>query len=410
MSDVLVIGGGMAGVIAALRARTKGASVTLARRALGATAMSSGAVDVALPRGESLALASALTADRPEHPLRVLHADAGRMVEALRFASEATAGLIGFPGDSLLYLPTAHGTFKAAASAQRSQLPGALSGLPSVVGVVGFRATPIIDARFVAKGLQADAKALGRDIQFVPIESAYFNELEDALRQPVELATRFDRADAVAALSAELSSQDAAAFLLPPILGFTVAGVSAALALQLKRPCAELLSDAHGSVPGLRLHRALDEALVRAGVRVIDATVVSRDGVLFAGEERIDAAAVVLASGKFIGGGIRRDGVLRETVYGAPVYVNDRRGPGARVDQLLGERYGDDQPIFRAGVRIDARLRPLGARDEPVHEKLFAAGSVIAGFDPAVDVGGLGMCVFSGYLAGEQAPIGWPTL
>ncbi|HEX9050500.1 MAG TPA: FAD-binding protein, partial [Anaeromyxobacter sp.] len=46
-ADVLVIGGGMAGTIAALAARAAGARVVVVRRAPGATALSSGAVSVA---------------------------------------------------------------------------------------------------------------------------------------------------------------------------------------------------------------------------------------------------------------------------------------------------------------------------------------------------------------------------
>jgi len=35
--------------------------------------------------------------------------------------------------------------------------------------------------------------------------------------------------------------------------------------------------------------------------------------------------------------------------------------------------------------------------------QLFAAGSVISGYDPAADKTGLGVAIFTGYLAGEAA-------
>jgi len=46
-AEVLVVGGGMAGAVAALAARAAGARAILVRRSPGATALSSGAVSVA---------------------------------------------------------------------------------------------------------------------------------------------------------------------------------------------------------------------------------------------------------------------------------------------------------------------------------------------------------------------------
>ena len=45
--DVLVIGGGMAGLVAGISAAESGASVLVVRKGEGATTMSSGAIDIA---------------------------------------------------------------------------------------------------------------------------------------------------------------------------------------------------------------------------------------------------------------------------------------------------------------------------------------------------------------------------
>ena len=45
----------------------------------------------------------------------------------------------------------------------------------------------------------------------------------------------------------------------------------------------------------------------------------------------------------------------------------------------------------------------LGADGLPFHPRLYAAGSVISGYDPAGDKTGLGVAIFTGYLAGEAA-------
>jgi glycerol-3-phosphate dehydrogenase subunit B len=95
-ADVLVVGGGMAGGIAALAARAAGARVALVRRSPGATALSSGAISVApdlggLP-GEPLAsrrgpldAAIRLAAAWPDHPYAL--AGVARLGEALAFAA-----------------------------------------------------------------------------------------------------------------------------------------------------------------------------------------------------------------------------------------------------------------------------------------------------------------------------------
>lgn len=428
MTDVLVIGGGMAGVIAALKARADGREVVLVRQALGATAMSSGAVDVAPPRrrddgtidDDLLSVAASMARHRPEHPFAILSPQLPRLMESLRFAADATQGLLAPPAAKVAWLPTAFGTFKPAAMAQSSQVAGALAALPSVVGVVDFAGTNAMDAAFVARSLTAEAAALGKAVRFIPVSVRALNDLADALRPPFELATRVEGLTGV--IAAELERADAAAFLFPPVLGLKA--VHEQLAKALRRPCAELLAAAHGSVPGLRLQRALDAALSRAGLRIREGAVRREvrgfsapaqttaqpesaglreeggaENRLTFGDEVMAARAVILATGKFIGGGIRRETKLRETVFDAPVFVTDRRGPEASIFELLGERYGDDQPVFRAGVRIDSELRVAGAG----RPNVFAAGSVISGFDPAQDGSGLGVAIFTGYLAGERA-------
>ncbi|HZX65617.1 MAG TPA: FAD-binding protein, partial [Myxococcales bacterium] len=58
-------------------------------------------------------------------------------------------------------------------------------------------------------------------------------------------------------------------------------------------------------------------------------------------------------------------------------------------------------PGMAAGIRVDADLRPL---DAPATDTaLFACGTVLGGFDPSRDSGGLGTCALTGLVAGERA-------
>ena len=425
MSEILVIGGGMAGVMAALSARRRGANVRVVRRALGATALSSGAIDVAAdpiaPGGElwaqripPLEAARTMARLRPNHPYAVLKDHLGRLEEALRFAVAQLDGLVEGPLGQNALLPTPLGTVKPAAMGQRSVLGADLATLPERVAVVSLGVNPAWDARLIARGLGEAARAIGRTLEIAVVESGFFNHIEDALRSPFELGGRLDAPGALERFAEDLRRalpRGVEAVLLPPVIGWKQKdGVGRLSVLLGGIRCAELLSQAP-SLPGLRLQEALDAALVRSGIRLEEASVSgtrARDGVFVlstaaGAETEVRPDAVVLATGKFIGGGITRERRFTETVLDLPVFAGGRRVRDEYIGELLSESAVSDHVAFRAGVRTDGTLRPLGTDGAPVHPRLYAAGSVLCGYDPATDKTGLGVAIFTGYLAGEWA-------
>jgi glycerol-3-phosphate dehydrogenase subunit B len=417
VSDVVVIGGGMAGVMAALSARRSGAAVTLVRRSLGATAMSSGAVDVAADptappgdlesqRHDFLASAAHVGRVRPAHPYGVLRAELPRLTESLEFAREVLEGALVQPALGNALLPTPLGTVKPAALALKEQAGADLAALPRKVAVVQLSVNPTFDARLVAAGIMQWAKAIGRDVEAVTVPSTFFREIEDALRPVYELAQRLDAPGAAEAFAEDLARHlppHVERVLLPPFLGRGRGGtVLEAISRKLGVPCTETLS-VSPSVPGLRLQEALDDALARRQVRIVEEEVSASGAVLSAGREHLPQGAVVLATGKFIGGGISRDQHFREGVFGLPVYSGNRRVNDQYIGDLLVETLQAEQIAFRAGIRTDARLRPLNVEGQVVRDNLFAAGAVLSGYDPATDKTGLGVAIFTGFLAGEWA-------
>ncbi|MDQ3266836.1 MAG: FAD-binding protein [Myxococcota bacterium] len=420
MGEVLVIGGGMAGAIAALSAQRAGARVQVVRRSYGATALSSGAVDVApdvtAPGGDLRAhlipiqqAAEQLARVRPLHPYAVLRASLGRLEESLRFAQGHLDAVLAPMGERNLLLPTPAGTAKPTALAQRSQVGAELTSLPDRFAVVAFTNLPHFDARWVAAGLRQTFQALGRDVQPVVVTVDFWRQLEDALRSPYELALLLEEKGAVERLAQALSSAVPAGIdtvLLPPFLGRTHARLAEALSAASGLRCVETVATSP-SVPGVRLQEALDRALGAAGITVLEAEV---QPVAFAGGpfaltdgRSVHADAVVLATGKFIGGGIVRERHFFEPLFSLPVFAGARVLGEEFVGDLLGDQVVSDHLAFRAGVRVDASLQPVGVDGRAVSPHLFAAGAVIAGYDPATDKSGLGVAIFTGYLAGEAA-------
>jgi len=420
VNEVLVIGGGMAGAIAALSAQRAGARVLLVRRAYGATALSSGAVDVApdptAPGGDLGAhlipiqhAAEELARVRPLHPYAVLRGSLGRLGEALGFAQLQLASVLSPMGERNLLLPTPAGTAKPTALAQHSQVGADLASLPDRFAVIGFRLFPQFDARLVAAGLRQAMASLGRRPEPQVVAVDFWREVEDALRSPYELAERLEQPGAVERLGQAIRAavpEGIETVLLPPILGRHGARLAERLSASCGLRCVETVATSP-SVPGVRLQEALDQALAAGGITVLEGEVAP---VAFAGGpfpltdgRSIPADAVVLATGKFIGGGIVRERHFFEPVFGLPVFAGAKVLGEQFVGDLMGERVVSEHLAFRAGVRVDASLQPLGVDGKAVSPHLFAAGSVIAGYDPAVDKSGLGVAIFTGYLAGEAA-------
>jgi len=94
-----------------------------------------------------------------------------------------------------------------------------------------------------------------------------------------------------------------------------------------------------------------------------------------AGKQTILSQGVILASGRFIGGGLRADRKhIRETIFDLPVCQPESRNKWHREDFL--DRQG--HLINQAGVEIDDYFRPLGHQGRPAFNTLFAAGSILA--------------------------------
>jgi glycerol-3-phosphate dehydrogenase subunit B len=420
VTELLVIGGGMAGAMAALSARRWDADVVLARRSFGATALSSGAVDVAAdPRAPSGDLRSQLVAPEqaarelarslPDHPYAILARQLPRLRETLRFAAEQLSSVLAPPGERNALLPTPLGTVKPAAMAQISQTGADLASLPPLVAVVQLRMSIGDDARIIAQGLESAAAALGRSLRAVVVESGYFAMVDDALRSPYERAELLERPGAIDEFAKELRVRlppGIGAILLPPIFGMHDPSLVSKLAGLLGVPCAEVLSAAP-SVPGIRLQQAIDAALARGGVRVIETEVhraaSAADAFALGTGGLIEPRSTVLATGRFIGGGVVRASRFQESVLDLPVFAGAKRLEDQHIGDLLDPKLLGEHTAIRAGVKIDDSLRPLGADGEPFHPRLFAAGSVIGGYDPALDKTGLGVAIFTGYLAGEAA-------
>lgn len=424
-ADVLVVGGGMAGAMAALSARAAGCEVALVRRAPGATALSSGAVGVApdlsaLPgdplswRRGPVESARRLARQRPEHPYAAVGEGLVLLPDALEFAVRALDPLLAPLLERPRFLATPTGEVVAAATCQRAAEAGDLLAVAGPLAVAGLRGHLGFDAALVADGLGRHAGRGGPEVRELEVDLpgldpwARPHELARALEPPGEAERLGERLRAALANGA----RGAAAVLLPPVLGLSPAArVPERVATAAGVPVAETLSDVP-SVPGLRLQAALEARLARAGVAVLAGELRAPGGAPGARVEVADAAIVagswVLATGRFVGGGLVRHGALAERAMGLPVEAAEGRDSGVHLAgrpaaSLTVRDRRAPQPLLSAGLRVDPSLRPLDGRGRPIHPRLFAAGALVGGHEHASDGTGLGVAILTGWLAGRAA-------
>lgn len=445
--DVLVVGGGAAGMLAAASAARKGASVVVVRKGEGATGLSSGAIDIAdawhdvvpgpaappLAAGASyLEGATHLARRYPHHPYaRIGSGGRERMQDAMALFRELVPalGLTCHADASNHVVVSPLGTTKrsawlpAHAAIDFSKVaPASLVCIVDFADLANFSAVRAADTLRWVAGLGGDTLKI--QVVSVPMEASRLSPYENgrqmayALDDPQlaeDLAERVRNAIASMAQAPDL-------IMVPAVLGIRNAdAVRRRLEAATGCPVRELLA-LPPSAPGARLHAALESGVSSLGVQLAAGTVyraeiqesTDAEGALSrsigsigvrTGRENVDFAprAVVLASGRFWAGGLTREGTRQESIFSLPV-VSCGKPVGAQfVGSLTGDRPEKEHELFRSGVAYSDALQPLAADGLCAAQNLFAAGSILSGYDPAKDGSGLGVCALTGMLAGERA-------
>jgi len=409
-ADLLVIGGGMAGSMAAISAAAEGQNTIVVRHGMGATALSSGAIDL---EGTLAWLERIL--DSKASAAKALDGALTMFQEMAAAAGYAHSGGIA----ENMALANPFGTIKRTQLAPRTIASGDLRKVHGArVLFVGVRGYGDYCAPRIAESVRSLAEAGGTPLAEASSVEVEFPPLRHTSNvTSFDLAQLLDSQETAVEFGRQLADQAGAMcythVALPPIAGRSnPERVVQTIQEVLGRPCFETLG-LPPSVPGYRLQQALDRAMAQKGVRLVHATV---DG--FAAHQgrvvhiratqkqkthEFAPAAVVLASGKFISGGLQRSDRVRETVFDLPIFVDGRPESGSAMAHLVTDRFTARQPIFGAGVRVDDQFRPITTDGQGIYENLFAAGSICMGNDYARGDGGLGASLASGYLCGKNA-------
>lgn len=407
MDDLLVIGGGPAGLFSAWLAQQRGAKTRVLTAGIGTTHIMPGWIGVLDADGNLKDAFRQWASEHPAHPYALTGVSA---LEAGLSALQAVCEPYGlrFEGglERNMRLPTALGAALPAAYAPASFVAGDLNapGAMLIAGPASWRDfyPALCAANLARQGVAAEPLAF----ELPEIQAMKFDNLSAGL------ARLFDQAEVRERVGRQIRVH---------LNGATRVGMPAVLGLNDYPRSWQHLQDVIGapvfeiptlppSVPGMRLYNIFKNALARAGVQVILNMPVERalvEGKRVSGaavknvvrETIYRAKDVILATGGLYGGGVTTDhhGALTETVFGLPLAAVP-----PMADWFANTFVPSDHPIHYAGIPVDCQMRPLDEHGEVVYENLRVAGRSLAGYNGDCEGSAEGVWISSAWAAVES--------
>lgn len=417
-TDILVVGSGMAGLMAAIVASGQGKRITLLSRGCGSLNIGSGCVDVLgyvngqAVEGQPLDALDSLPERHPyrlvgkegvEEALKTLCAVSARHgapLEAAANGNRRVPTILGTLKPTCLTLPSCRGELlETAASALVVSVEGLKDSHPALVTSQLRRYPHLAAVTWHEAHLEN------------PIPGAHRN------LSPLDIARYVESPEGTAWLAAglrkALRATPADVVLLPPVCGLSNAAWEA-VAAAVPVPLVEMPTLPPG-VGGLRLYTALKSELQARDVDMVENALVTEaecDGKHCAalvaetacGRRRFAAKAFVMATGGFMGGGfLSSPGEARETVFGLPVLQADGSPLPARPEDWSDQNIFGNHAFASAGVMVNAAMSPLRIDGAPALNNVFFAGRSVGGYDFASEKSGNGVAVATAWRAALSA-------
>ena len=422
MLDLIVIGAGLTGLMAARTAAQAGLKVKVIAKGLGALHWSAGTVDVLgyYPDERTLVqrplqMIRELVKARPDHPYALL--DETDLTSALQtfaaLAREIDLPYARQPGGAALsvdeknlLLPSPVGAARPAFMAPQAQWAGDFN-LTDPMLIVGLRGMRDFFPRLIADNLSKQGHPARA--AFLPLD--LITDRRDS--NTVQLANSLDDPARRSRLAAELKklAGPGERIGLPAILGMAQ---HAAVMQELQATTGAAIFEVPTlppSVPGIRLNAALRGELERRGVRVEvnmdigglhteNGRITSVETVTSARPLSHRAGKFLLATGGILGGGINTDhtGRMWEVVFDLPLATPAERNNWFR------RRFLDPagHPIFAGGVPVNRQFQPVHPDGTPVYANLWAAGGSLAHADQIRERSMEGIAITTGIAAASR--------
>lgn len=409
-SDVVVIGNGVAGLMAALVSADQGKKVTLLSYGAGTFPLNSGVIDVLGYDDEGKAVkspAAGILHVAPEHPYSKIGAQT--VEESLDYFKKVVAAE-GFPYVGALgeqqWVITAVGTLKPTCLIPESLQASKCFDASEIV-VVGIKGLKDFYVDMLVENL---SKELGGDKKYTTVTVDTRITGRDLTTRDVArwVESETGYADFVAQIKSAAGAGKAV--VVPQVLGTKG---SNAIYNKLVKDLGCAVVETTGmppSVNGIRLRDVLLSALKKKGIQVIEnakaeKAIVKGDTVTAieaGGEVRTqtyEADKFILATGGFYSGGItmRDFGEYKEQVFGLPV-VGDCVEERWVNKQLFSDK---KQAFAMAGVSVDSSLRAVDESGNVVLKNVYVVGRNLSGYDFCFEHSGNGVALSSAYKAAK---------
>ena len=389
-SDVIVIGGGLAGFMAAAGAASHNQKVIVLTYGSGSLPLASGAIDFGSIEN--------LPAHHPYKKIGLKACDA-----AAKFLLDITAQAnLPYNGKPSAQIPivTAVGTLKFSALVPESMDASKLADKKKifVVGISGLK-------DFYAAMLADNLKKYFPDKTFevAKIDLKLLGGRDITCMDAAQILT-----DNEQPLANELKALNATgddAIIIPPILGIAGSLSRSAVQTQLRADIIETTC-LPPSPPGLRLQRAFIRYLQNADVRVFENSKVVRgviEGKKVTGvvvenvvrEKIFPARKVILATGGFYSGGLtmREFDNPREPIFDIPVFF-----PEGAENWSNAKLFSDKpQGFAMTGILTNDNLNPVDAGGKVLFDNLHVVGANLGGCDKIFERSAGGIAIASAY-------------
>ena len=397
ISDVIVIGGGLAGLMAAAVAANRGQKVALLTYGSGSLPLASGAIDFLNAKAPDAAIKN-LPAHHPYKKIGLKNIDA-----AAKFFCEVAAQYnLPYNGRLSAQIPivTAIGTLKYSALVPESMDASKLIDKKKIY-VAGVKGLKDFYAAMIADNLKKYFPDKIFEVATLDLELLGGRDITCMDAAQILTGNEQILADGLKKLNA--TEDDA--IILPPILGLEGNSSRAEVKPQLRAEIFETTC-LPPSPPGIRLQRAFIKYLQKSGVRILENSKVVRgvvEGKKVSGvvvenavrEKTFPARKIILATGGFYSGGLtmREFDAPKEPIFDIPVFFP--QGENNWSNRNLFENR--PQGFSMTGIFTNENLNPVDENGAVLFENLHVVGANLGGVDKIFERSMGGVAIASAY-------------
>ena len=401
--DLIVIGMGLSGLMAAKTAAEMGKKILLIGKGMGSLSLFSNTIDVLGNLPETMNISNGLSQwvkDHPEHPYSKVGSEG--IEEGLSSFISLFPPPYSFEavGDGNTLIPTGAGTLRPTYLIPVTMVAGTAlkEGDALIVGFEGFKD---FYARYVADQLNCRGITLS------------LPEVSQRETTATALARLLEKQSFRRTVGGEIKKQ---------LHGQTKVGLPALLGMNGPIQVKEDLEEIMGvkvfeipilppSIPGMRIFNRFKEWLIRRGVTFLLGYSVSRATLKGKRCEGIEVLRppistsyssdhYILATGRFIGGGLTAgEEKISESVFDLPVFQ-----PREREEWFQKSFFSNlSHPVHQSGILTDSCLRPVDEKGNPILENVRIAGSLLAHHHCIDEKSREGIEISTGYMAAKHA-------